>query len=148
MRKKYESAFGLVFRKKKTPNKHFNLTYLAVTTPCKARLAPAKTQVKCGVRSDSRIWEDGNIRPFPALMPERLEEHPTQLQCARPTLSCFAIQPLHAVVRRRVRRRSGRRTLYAYCPPAIMLPAKSRAFGGKDVSRVSAMRTIVRYMAA
>jgi len=32
--------------KKKTPNIIFDLTYLSVTTLAKARLAPAKTQVK------------------------------------------------------------------------------------------------------
>jgi len=40
-------------RKKKTPNIIFDLTYLSVTTLAKARLAPAKTQVKIALEGPS-----------------------------------------------------------------------------------------------
>ncbi len=53
MRKKYESAFGLVFRKKKTPNKHFNLTYLAVTTLAKQGSRQPKRRLSVALEGPS-----------------------------------------------------------------------------------------------
>ncbi len=95
-----------------------------------------KTTGYLGVRSDSRIWEDGEYTPLPSPDAGAFTGAPHATVMRQAHACCFAIQPLHAVVRRRVRRRFWPTHLVrVIAQPAIMLPAKSRASGGKDVSR-------------